>query len=206
MATKKKSDSDSKVILTIPKINLETLKIQVVGLTPLLTNRFPPEVMMDIEKKQTRQASTRDARDPKAEFLRSRYMDPSGRKHMFPTSGFIQACVRAGKGCGIAMTDTRAGLRAADDFVEIKSAAPKMATHTVRLPNGSGSLAYRACYAKWSADLVVVFDRAFLSAEEVVNLFNRAGFGTGVGAWRPEKKGTYGTFEVKQKRVGTAAR
>ena len=35
-----------------------------------------------------------------------------------------------------------------------------------------------------------------LSAAQIVNLFNTAGFGVGIGEWRSEKDGQYGSFHV----------
>lgn len=40
------------------------------------------------------------------------------------------------------------------------------------------------------------FNRNVLSAAQIVNLFNTAGFGVGIGEWRSEKDGHYGMFHV----------
>jgi hypothetical protein len=44
--------------------------------------------------------------------------------------------------------------------------------------------------------LDVRFNRNVLSAAQIVNLFNTAGFGGGIGEWRPEKDGQFGMFHV----------
>jgi hypothetical protein len=36
-----------------------------------------------------------------------------------------------------------------------------------------------------------------LSVEQIINLFNVAGFAIGVGEWRPQKDGSNGMFHVE---------
>ena len=45
---------------------------------------------------------------------------------------------------------------------------------------------------------VVLNNVNVLSVEQIINLFNVAGFGIGVGEWRPEKDGSYGLFHVEE--------
>ena len=42
----------------------------------------------------------------------------------------------------------------------------------------------------------VRFNANVLSAEQIINLFNTAGFGVGIGEWRSEKDGQHGLFHV----------
>ena len=55
---------------------------------------------------------------------------------------------------------------------------------------------YRGEFREWSVDLDVQYNAAAVSPEQVVNLFNVAGFAVGVGEWRPEKNGSFGMFHV----------
>jgi hypothetical protein len=36
-----------------------------------------------------------------------------------------------------------------------------------------------------------------LSADQITNLFNVAGFGVGIGEWRPQKNGSFGRLHVE---------
>ena len=49
---------------------------------------------------------------------------------------------------------------------------------------------------EWFTRVQVRFNRNVLSAAQIVNLFNTAGFGVGIGEWRSEKDGQYGSFHV----------
>ena len=73
-------------------------------------------------------------------------------------------------------------------------AAPVMREDVVRVGMGSADLRYRPMFEKWAATLDVSFAPPF-SGESVLALIDAGGAG-GVGEWRPEKNGVYGTFEL----------
>lgn len=56
---------------------------------------------------------------------------------------------------------------------------------------------FRYEYLNWKARLVLEFDENTISTATVVDLLNRAGR-VGVGEWRPERDGTFGTFRVSR--------
>jgi hypothetical protein len=72
-----------------------------------------------------------------------------------------------------------------------------MREDVVRIGKGSTDLRYRAELLGWEADVKVKFNADVLSAEQVVNLLKISGFSVGLGEWRPQKSGEYGTFDVK---------
>ena len=47
-----------------------------------------------------------------------------------------------------------------------------------------------------SCQIEMQYDAELLKPEDIVNLVNRAGFGCGIGEWRPEKGGEFGRFEI----------
>jgi hypothetical protein len=55
---------------------------------------------------------------------------------------------------------------------------------------------FRPEFTTWSARFVVQYSE-LMSNETVIDLVDRAG-SVGVGEWRPEKNGSFGTFEVKR--------
>ena len=44
---------------------------------------------------------------------------------------------------------------------------------------------------------MIEFDNDQFSPGQILNLLQRAGFSQGLGEWRPERNGDFGTFEVK---------
>lgn len=120
--------------------------------------------------------------------------------YYFPLIGFKKAIVSACRQLdGVSMTFARGAIHIIgdkDDKVEIFG-VPYMKEHMVRLPSsGSADLRYRGFFPHWCAKLRVKYIQSNISAEQVVNLVNLAGFSVGIGEWRPEKDGFCGTFEV----------
>jgi hypothetical protein len=56
---------------------------------------------------------------------------------------------------------------------------------------------FRPAFKNWKARLAITFDVDQVNHQSVVDLLNRAG-SVGVGEWRPERDGTFGTFYVSR--------
>lgn len=66
----------------------------------------------------------------------------------------------------------------------------------VKVGANQTDIRYRPEFAVWRVNIVCEVDSSLLTAEDIVNLVNRAGFSVGIGEWRPEKGGEFGRFEV----------
>jgi hypothetical protein len=66
----------------------------------------------------------------------------------------------------------------------------------VKIAMGTSDIRYRAEFQGWTAKVRVTYNTRVLSAAQIINLFNLAGFGVGVGEWRPERDGQFGRFHV----------
>lgn len=66
----------------------------------------------------------------------------------------------------------------------------------VTIGMGSADLRYRGQVKNWEMVFIVSYLGNKLSAEQVLNLFQYAGFSSGLGEWRPEKSGLSGCFEI----------
>tara|TARA_R100000781_G_scaffold113986_1_gene83742 strand:- start:702 stop:1295 length:594 start_codon:yes stop_codon:yes gene_type:complete len=195
MATTK----DVKIVINPP--NFQQVKLKVTGLTPLIQNKMKETIIQQMEDVRAGKAkkSTRTAVDPKKEYIKSAYKQDDG-SFGFPASAFKQCAVRAGKGLGLAMTDTRTLFfvlpNAPDgECVSIKSNKPVLRKDPVNVKTGK-DLRFRPEFRNWKAELLVKFDADRITIEQIANLLNHGGQTVGVGEWRPEKNGTFGTFEV----------
>lgn len=70
-----------------------------------------------------------------------------------------------------------------------------MREDVVRVGMGT-DLRYRPEFPEWSTVLRVVYVTSALERASVLSLIDAAGMGVGVGEWRPERKGDFGTFQI----------
>ena len=181
--------------------NFQQVELMVTGLTPLIQNKMKETTMKEMEDVRTGKAkkSNRKAIDPKKSMLESSYLQDDG-SFGFPASAFKQCAVRAGKGLGIAMTDSRTlffVIPTAPDgeCVAIKSNKPILRKDPVNVKTGK-DLRFRPEFKNWKAKLLVRYDADRVTVEQVANLLNYGGQTVGIGEWRPEKNGTFGMFQV----------
>jgi hypothetical protein len=196
--------------IELPPLNIQTMKVTLIGDSPLIVHAWSPKALKQMADKQQKKASAgREAKDPWADFCGSMYWldgapekpteaDVEGARFGFPAIAFKAAAVTACTSIGsVTKVAARQAFHVEGEMVEIKSPAPpSMREDVCRVGMGTADLRYRGEWSKWSVELIVKFNGGLMSAEQVVNLFETAGFAVGVGEWRPERDGPYGRFHV----------
>lgn len=71
-----------------------------------------------------------------------------------------------------------------------------MREDVVRLGRSGTDLRYRPEFWPWSATLRVTYFPTVLTRSSVLSLIDAGGLAVGVGEWRPERDGTFGTFRI----------
>lgn len=196
------------VPISIPKIDVRTAQIKLVGDSPLISHAWSEKAKRQMLDKQMKKAKTaKEAKDPFSDYADSLYWltdkpakpsekDIAKAKFGFPCVAFKASAVGACRfSDGIKMTEARGAFHVVGEFAEIVG-KPKMREDMVRVGMGTADIRFRGEFDPWSVLLTVSYNGAALSLEQIVNLFNIAGFGVGVGEWRPEKDGSYGRFHV----------
>lgn len=201
-------DSSKEVSLPsieLPVIEVNSVRLRIVGDSSLIVHRFDDKTRKEMEDKQARKAKQgREARDPEQEFKDSLYLTSDG-KLGFPASAFKNAMVDA---CRFVQDVTMVGARGAFHVMEDRDGLvlidgePRMRTDIVRVGGrgkgtGTATPRYRGEVFPWSADLTIRWNTRAISIAQITNLLNVAGFGVGIGEWRPEKNGSYGMFHVE---------
>ena len=184
--------------ISLYELELGELRVTVEGTSPLICHRFSEKAQEQIEGKQQGAAKRgKSPRDPQAEMLDACYRLPDGG-YGFPAIAFKQAIVRAAKAAGIAMTDARGAFQVDGDLLPIRGEGPTLRSDRTVIGQGKTTMAYRPQFMPWQIDLVITFNERAISAEQLLNLIELAGFGVGVGDWRPECNGQFGRFRVKR--------
>ena len=166
-------------------------------------HRFGKKAQREILIKQLKKSKVgREKRDVLTEFWDAIYWKVPFQMYGFPASAFFKAFKRQAKYVqGLNMTDfsSNVSIRGHDDgfFVAIWG-DPAMHFAMVRVKGGGADLRIRPCFYNWGALVKVSYNENVLSDEIISTLIDRAGKLTGVGDWRPEKDGIYGTFQVEQ--------
>lgn len=65
---------------------------------------------------------------------------------------------------------------------------------------GTADLRYRGEFRNWKATFNIIYNASNTdySIETIINVLNAGGFTCGIGEWRPERDGDFGTFHVQQ--------
>jgi hypothetical protein len=190
--------SGQQVGIIVPRINVQRLQITLVGDSPLISHKWSEKAKKQMLDKQMKQAKTaKEAKNPEQDYLDSLYEHPDGG-YGFPCVAFKSAAVGACRfSDGIKMTEARGAFHVVGELAKI-SGEPNMREDMVRVGMGLADIRYRGEFKVWRTELDVAYNADVLSPAQIVNLFNLAGFGVGVGEWRPEKDGSYGRFHVAQ--------
>lgn len=217
MATKK---ADNQNIITINPIKLQKARITLVGDTPLIVHSWSEKAkkeMLAAQQKKKKDKKAMDIRDPFAEFMDAAYWitpEPeektpeafekalaNGARFGFPATGFKQCAIMGAYrlGADIKTTVAKAAIIIPCEYVEIKGKAVTMREDMVKVGGISkvADIRYRAQIEDWEADIPIKFASNVMSLEQVVNLFNLGGFACGVGEWRNERNGVFGSFHVE---------
>lgn len=190
-------------LIAISRIAEETLRVPIVGVSPLIVHRFSEKEKRKMLDATQGRRTPKEPKDPQAEYEAAFYY-LGGGGYGFPADAFKQATVGAARFYGKQLTMTalkqfiffRGEL--GDDgrqLVEIVG-EPTMREDVVRVGRGGSDLRYRPQFYPWTATLEVSYFTSALTRESVLSLIDAGGLAIGVGEWRPEKDGTFGTYRI----------
>lgn len=190
-------------VLNIDKIPAETVLVPIVGTAPLIVHRFSEKAKRQMLDAQQGRKKIKENRDPEADYKASLYLTDDGG-YGFPVMGFKAATVSAARfyDKSVTMVSLRQCLfmngeqskQAGCALVKIHG-EPILREDMVRVGMGT-DLRYRGEFTDWYATLRVTFVKSMLSRTSVISLIDAGGMGVGVGEWRPEKRGDFGTFAI----------
>jgi hypothetical protein len=182
----------------IKKIRIQRATLKIVGDSPLIVHAWSHKAKQEMLDKQMKKGKTaKEAKSPERDYEEAFYRLPDG-KPGFPTIAFKQAAVSAGGrfSDGLKMTELRGAFFIEGELAEIVG-TPNPREDMVRVGMGTADIRFRPEFKEWSTTLQIKYNADAVSIDQIVNIFNLAGFGVGVGEWRPERDGQYGMFHVE---------
>ena len=201
--------------ITIDRVSVETMLIPIVGTTPLIMHNFSEKARKQMLDGMQGKKAVKQPKDPQAEYEAAFYRiadeDSDRDRYGFPVVGFKAATIGGARfyGKSISMTALKQflfykGIMTKADpqmLVEIHG-DPEMREDVVRLsgPSRSPDLRYRPMFRDWSTTLTVTYVKSSIDKSSVLSLIEAGGMGVGVGEWRPEKSGEFGTYRIDPER------
>jgi hypothetical protein len=231
-ATDNGESADTKTKLTakmveIPKLRVRQIEIEIVGISPIIIHAWSAKaIAMMLDKQLGKPSSGRTKRDPLEDFKQACYYLPDKQGLAF-TAASLKAClVTAANDVSLKQTETRRAIHVCGEFIKI-IAPPldekrytewdiklkkelkwyhdlgcSMRQDLVRLESGVADLRFRPMFPVWSAKALLEYNESMMTAGQVTNLANAAGYGAGLCENRPSaptcKSGEFGRFKVKE--------
>ena len=190
--------------VSLKRIVREVAVVDIKGTAPLIVHRWSEKARTMMLDAQQGRKSPKQLKDPQADYESSMYKFEDGSAG-FPVMAFKSATVKGGGrlfGKAVKMTELRQLLiflanGVGTDGTQLVSiqGEPTMREDMVRVGMGTADIRYRAEYRDWTAQLRIEFVPSVIDIDSVVALVD-AGGTNGIGEWRPEKSGSYGTYEV----------
>lgn len=189
--------------VSIDKLAEETIKVPIIGTSPLVIHRFSEKAKRQMLDAMQGRKSPKQIKDPEAEYENAAYRFEDGG-YGFPVIGFKQATVSAARfyGKDIPMTALRQFIffrgEIGKDGQQLARIVgePIMREDVVRVGRGGADLRYRPEFREWATTLEVTYIKSVITQGSVLSLIDAGGLGVGVGEWRPERNGDFGTYRI----------
>jgi hypothetical protein len=197
--------ADDAAVASIDRISAETLLIPLRGTSPLVVHRFSEKAKLQMLHAAQGKKTPKQPKDPQAEYEAAFYRLKDGG-YGFPALAFKSATVGGARFYGkeISMTALKQFIffsgEPGDDghyYVPI-TGEPAMREDVVRVGRGGTDLRYRPQFTEWSTILTVTYVQSMLTRGSLLSLIDAGGMGVGVGEWRPERDGDFGTYQIDQ--------
>lgn len=189
--------------IQVDRISAERIRVPIIGTTPLIIHRFSEKAKLKMLNDMQGRRTPKEPKNPEAEYEAAFYRTEDGTPG-FPVLGFKAATVGGARFYGKDVT--MKGLKQYLFFQgEVGSdgralarieGEPIMREDVVRVGRGGTDLRYRPEFREWSTTLDVMYVTSALTRNSVLSLIDAGGMGVGVGEWRPERDGDFGTYRV----------
>lgn len=195
--------------IVISRIGTETIRVPILGLNPLITHKFSEKAKRHMLDSMQNRRQPKEPKNPEEEFKAAAYRFDDGG-YGIPAIAFKSCTVSAARlfGKSVTMASLRQFIFVRGEFslgegqmlaringdMSQFELTPEMREDVVRVSSGGTDLRYRPCWINWESWLDITYVKNAITQDSVLSLVEAGGLTVGVGEWRPEKKGEYGTF------------
>lgn len=197
-------------LVEIDRIAAQRLTVPIVGTAPLIMHRFSEKAKKKMLDNMQGIKAPKEIKNPDAEYEAAFYRLKGDTGYGLPIMAFKLATVGAARfyGKDVKMTELRQFLffhgvpgegQDAQQLTPIHG-DPVMREDAVPVGRGGTDLRYRPMFNEWTTDLEITYVSSALSEKSVLSLIDAGGLGVGVGEWRPERRGDFGTYKIDMTR------
>jgi hypothetical protein len=187
----------AETVLNIPAIEIKSYVIRIVGDSPLITHAWSEKAKKQIaDKQQGKAVARKEPKNPEQEYEGAFYRLPDGTPAMRAIAFKSAAVDAATQLSGLTKVFLRGAFHVVGDLVAVEG-VPQMREDMVKISMDVADIRYRPEFLTWAVNLTVRVNARAITLEQLIHLFNQAGFSSGVGEWRPQKDGTNGMFHVE---------
>ena len=178
---------------------IATMKVKIVGITPLLLNRLSDKEKQSMLDKQMGKGSEKNKiRDPKQE-VEDKIHKLSGDKVGIPIVSLKKSMVEAAPYLDVDKKLIRGSLFILPEENNLIPISYKKMVVNEAITRDSGinrtpRTTFRPEFRDWSCEFTVKYNAKQITPEQILGLLKLSGFHIGVGSWRPQCDGTYGQF------------
>lgn len=188
----------------------------IIGDTPLICHAWSQKAKLQMLAKQTKAVkAAKEARNPEEDFANSLYRISDG-SYGFPLMAIKDSIVSvAHKDKGIEKKQVRETIRLDGQMIraytahspaicdmpviKIYGTDPEMREDMARIGGGiqkTSALVYRAQFTRWAMRVRGSTNKNIIPLDALAYLVDEAGAACGIGDWRPEKSGIFGSFHL----------
>jgi hypothetical protein len=187
--------------ISLKQLDIGVLKLKIVGDSPYLPEPMDMAVLEKYNKIKSKQNYSKDDLSEE-EKVKAKFYYTEDEKYGIPARAIYNSMIRASsylfdiKQGG--MRNIKEGVTLVGDILPLNYEKLKVVTHWGRTSGMKGSprKIMRNAFEGWSVEVTIQFNKANLSAEQIFNVLNWAGFHIGVGGFRKEKTGNFGAFHI----------
>lgn len=198
---KEEKVNNKKEAVEIRPLRKKQIKVKIKGITSLLMEKMDSSVVETYDKKKGHKIVQKDTRMEKDKVEGKIHYTEDGNVG-FPAAGFLKGMngVATDRNdiVSISGKQVKGSVRILGNIIPINFKEKKI-NETWGKSSGQTKAPRKICrpeFTEWGCDLDILYSETSISAEEIINTLNWAGFYMGLGAWRPEKGGSYGQYEV----------